>query len=325
MSRPARATARVTAFVTAVALACLGVFVAAGPAAALPNCNVTNPPPICGGTIDPPSRLPDLTASVTGPASAVGGTSGAYSARVTNISSATGIIAPSVAVRISASGGAVVTAAALTGWSCSIVSGVATCSGGSLANGATASIPVTVTYPNSAASVVVTTTADPANALGERSETNNSGSTTTAVSAPSLPDLTVSMTGPGPVRGLYANGTWTMTVTNVGTAPATVVNVRWLTNWGGDVNAYTAKSGAIGFSCIVPPEYMQQIVYCYGTGTLQPGASATIEIHAVPPAPANVFGTAGVSNVTATVDYGSQVVESNETNNSATVVSTILP
>ena len=131
------------------------------------------------------------------------------------------------------------------------------------------------------------------------------------------------MTGPSSVRGVYASGVWTMTVTNIGSAPAGVVNVRWLTNWGGTVNANAVKSGAIGFSCVVPPEYVQQLVHCYGNGALQPGASATITITAVPPAPGNVYGTSGVSTVTGTVDYGQQVTESDEANNAATVVSTI--
>ena len=227
-------------------------------------------------------------------------------------------------MRIAAAGGASVQGASFPGWNCAATAGVATCTGGALGVGAVADIAVTVLLPAATASVTVTATADPSGAIVERSETNNTGSATTAVSAPSLPDLQMTMTGPSSVRGLYATGAWTMTITNVGSAPANVVNVRWLTNWGGWVNANAVKSGAIGFTCTPPPEYMQQTVYCYGNGVLQPGASATITINAVPPAPGNVYGTAGVSNVTAAVDYSQQVVESNESNNAATVVSAIL-
>jgi len=307
-------------------LAALVLVVGSTPAHARPNCDVPSPPPICE-PVDPPDpvvKLPDLTASVTGPSSAVGGADLSYTARVANLTGTDAASASGVVVRIAATGGASVRGAALAGWNCTTTAGVATCSGGVLGVGAVADIPVTVALPSTAASVTVTAAADPSGAIAERSEANNTGGVATTVSAPSLPDLRMTMTGPTSVRGLYATGSWTMTVTNIGSAPAGVVNVRWLTNWGGWVNANAVKSGAIGFTCTPPAEYVQQTVYCYGNGALQPGASATITINAVPPAPGNVYGTAGVSNVTATVDYGQQVAESNESNNAATVVSSIL-
>lgn len=319
-----RRVRRLVAALAGSALVLLSLTLTSAPASARPNCNVPDPPPICEGP-DPVEKLPDLTAGVTGPASAVGGTTASYLVRIGNPSAPDAAIARNVTVRVGTTGGAAVTAAALTGWTCSVSGGVATCSGGTVSVGGSAGIPVTVQLPAVAASVSVTATADPGNALSERNEGNNTGTVTTAVSAPSLPDLRMTMTGPTSVRGVYASGVWTMTVTNIGSAPATVVNVRWLTNWGGTVNANAVKSGAIGFTCTVPPEYVQQVVYCYGTGTLQPGASATITITAVPPAPGNVYGTAGQSVVTGTVDYGQQVAESNENNNVGTVNSTILP
>ena len=317
-----RRVRRLVAALAGFALVLLSLALTSSPASARPSCDVPSPPPICE-VPDPVDKLPDLTAAITGPAGAVGGTTGSYVVRVGNPSGTNAAIARGITVRIAATGGAAVTGAALSGWTCSVSGGVATCSGGTVAVGGGASIPVTVQLPASAATVTVTATADPNNALTERNEGNNTGALTTAVSAPSLPDLRLTMTGPSSVRGVYASGVWTMTVTNIGTAPATVVNVRWLTNWGGTVNANAVKSGAIGFSCVVPPEYVQQLVYCYGNGALQPGASATITVTAVPPAPGNVYGTAGVSTVTGTVDYGQQVTESDEANNAATVVSTI--
>jgi len=323
MSRSAQ---RLVGLLAGFILASLVLIVGSTPAHARPNCDVPVPPPICGPS-DPPDpvvKQPDLTAAVTGPTAGMGGTNASFTARVANITGTNAAAASGVVVRITASGGAVVTGAAYSGWSCALAAGAATCSGGALGVGASADIPVTILLPSSAASVVVTAVADPSGAIAERNESNNSGGATVTVTAPSLPDLQVTMTGPASVRGLYATGAWTMTITNVGSAPANVVNVRWLTNWGGWINANAVKSGAIGFTCTPPPEYVQQMVYCYGNGVLQPGASATITINAVPPAPTNVYGTAGVSNVTATVDYGQQVAESNEGNNAATVVSSIL-
>ena len=321
MPRRAR---RLVAALAGLALVLLSLTVTAAPASARPNCNVANPPPICEGP-EPVDKLPDLTATVTGPSGAVGGATASYVIRVGNPSATDAAIVRNVTVRIATSGGAAVTAAALSGWSCSVSGGVGSCSGGTVAIGGSASIPVTVQLPAAAGGVTVTATADPGNTIAERNEANNTGSLATAVSAPSLPDLRLTMTGPSSVRGVYASGVWTMTVTNIGSAPASVVNVRWLTNWGGSVNANAVKSGAIGFTCTVPPEYVQQLVYCYGNGALPPGASATIAITAVPPAPANVYGTAGQSVVTGTVDYGQVVAEANEGNNAATVSSTILP
>lgn len=319
-----RRVRRLIAVLAGSALVLLSLTLTSAPASARPSCNEPDPPPICEGP-DPVDTLPDLTAGVTGPASAVGGTTASYLVRIGNPSAPDAAIARNVTVRISTTAGAAVTGAALSGWTCSVSGGVATCSGGAVAIGGSAGIPVTVQLPAAAAGVTVTATADPGNAIVERNEGNNTGALTTAVSAPSLPDLRMAMTGPSSVRGVYASGVWTMTVTNTGSAPATGVNVRWLTNWKGTVNANAVKSGAIGFTCTVPPEYVQQVVYCYGTGALQPGASATITITAVPPAPGDVYGAAGQSVVTGTVDYGQQVVESNETNNVGTVSSTILP
>jgi subtilase family serine protease len=319
-----RSASRLAAVAATLLLAATGIAVATAPASALPNCNVPTPPPICGG-VDPVEKLPDLTTAVTGPASATGGTAAAYTVRVSNLSSTAGAVARGVAVRITAGGGATISSAALAGWSCTASGATATCSGGSLGVGAGASIPVTVQLPPATTSVVVAATADPNGAIVERSESNNSAAFSTAVTAPALPDLQATMSGPSAVRGLYAAGVWTITVRNIGSAAATPVNVRWLTNWGGSVNANAVISGAIGFSCIVPPEYVQQMVYCYGTAPLQPGASATIVLTAVPPAPGDVYGAAGVSSVTATVDYSQQVAESNESNNAATVVSALLP
>jgi len=274
--------------------------------------------------LDPVVKLPDLTATVTGPATATGGGTVNDTVRVSNISSTLGATARAVSVRITA-GGATIAAAAATGWICSIAGSTATCSGGTLANGGSASIPVAVRLPAATTSITLSATVDPGGVIVERSETNNSGFARTAVTAPPLPDLRTTMTGPSSVRGLYAAGVWTITVTNAGNAPASPVDVRWLTNWGGDVNANAVISGAIGFTCTVPPEYMQQMAYCYGTAALQPGASATIVITAVPPAPTNVYGSTGASTVTAMVDYRQSVTESNENNNASTVYSTILP
>lgn len=314
---------RVLVLVAALALVLVGLVVTTVPASARPRCDVPDPPPICGGG-DPVEKLPDLTATVGGPAAAVGGGVATYTVRVANPTGTNAAAARGVAVRIAAAGGTLV-APALSGWTCTGGGSSATCSGGSLSIGAGATFTVSVQLPPAAGQATVSATVDPGNTVAERNESNNSGSLSTTVTSPALPDLQLSMTGPSAVRGVYANGVWTMTVTNRGSVPASPVNVRWLTNWGGTVNANAVKTGAIGFTCTVPPEYLQQVVYCYGTGTLQPGASATIAITAVPPAPGNVYGTAGQSVVTGTVDYGQQVAESDEGNNAATVSSTIQP
>lgn len=317
---------RLVAAVAGFALVVLGLVITSAPASARPNCDVPNPPPICEPPVPVPvDRLPDLTATVSGPTSGVGATVAAYTVRVANPSGRNAAIARAVSVRIAARGGATVTSAASSGWTCTVAAGVATCSGGTIAVGGSASIPVNVKLPSAAATVSVSAAADPSNAIAERSESNNTGSASTVVTTPVLPDLQLRMTGPDSVS-VYADAVWTMTISNVGSAPADVVNVQWLTNWGGDMRASAMTSGAIGFSCPIPPlEYVQQFVHCSGNGPLQPGASATIAITARPPAPGDVYGPYGQSNVTGTVDYAQLVTESNESNNAATVVSTITP
>jgi hypothetical protein len=308
----------------AVAVVASGWVVGADPASARPYCDGANPPPICNGDPPVPTTTPDLTVAVSGPAGAVGGTTASYVITVTNLTGRNAAAASGVVVSASLTPATrALGASGTNGFSCSVSGGSVGCSGGYLSVGASATITVSAALPGSATTVTTTATADPGNAIAERSESNNTAATSTAVSTPALPDLTVAMTGPSTVRGIYAAGVWTMTITNQGTAPASVVNVRWLTNWGGNLNANAVKSGAIGFTCTPPAEYLQQTVLCYGNGVLQPGASATIVITAVPPAPGNVYGAYGQSSVTATVDYNGQVPESNEGNNAATVTSVI--
>ncbi len=314
---------RCLAVLLGLGLILAATLVAAAPASARPNCDGDNPPPICLPD-PPPPRYPDLQASISGPAAASSGTTTTYTITVHNPGGANPAPASGVQLAASVSSGATVSGAAGDdGFTCTRSGSAASCSGGFLRIGGVATITLSATMPNAAAQVTASATVDPANAIEERDESNNSALVTTTVTVPPRPDLAMTMTGPTSVRGIYEAGAWTMTITNQGTAPADPVNVRWLTNWGGDVNANAVKSGAIGFTCTVPHEYVQQIAYCYGNGPLAPGASATITITAVPPAPDNVYGPAGQSNVTATVDYQQIVTESNEGNNAASVNSTI--
>ncbi|MGI8457658.1 MAG: CARDB domain-containing protein [Propionibacteriaceae bacterium] len=322
MSRIVR---RLFVLLAGIAVVLSGLVLAADPAAARPNCDGPHPPPICDP--DPPEpapRYPDLVATVSGPGSAVGGTTVSYVITVTNPSGRNAAAVGGVALNASLTSAATAAATNATGgFVCTRSAGNVSCTGGYLSIGGSATVTVTAVLPSTATTVTTTATVDPANVIVERSEANNTAATSTAVATPALPDLTMAMTGPSTVRGIYAAGIWTMTITNQGAAPASIVNVQWLTNWGGNVNANAVKSGAIGFTCTPPPEYLQQLVYCYGNATLAPGASATIVITAVPPGSDNVYGPYGQSTVTATVDYATQVQESNESNNQATVTSVI--
>ena len=182
---------------------------------------------------------------------------------------------------------------------------------------------MTVQLPSAAAGVTVTATADPGNTIAERNEGNNTGSQTTAVSAPSLPDLRLTMAGPSSVRGVYASGVWTMTVTNIGSAPASVVNVRWLTNWGG--SSTPTRSRAVPSASAAPCHRSTSSSSSTATAT-PPCSRAPARPSPSPRSPrlrATSTAPPVVSTVTGTVDYGLQVSESDESNNAATVVSTI--
>ena len=139
---------------------------------------------------------------------------------------------------------------------------------------------------------------------------NTTVTTTTMVSGGSgspMPDLSISKNGPSEVQ-VSSPMTYTLTVYNTGTAPAT--NVKVVDTVPAGLTAITA-SGTSLFDCSVAG----QTVTCVG-GAVNQGANASISINATAPAAAST-----ITN-TAAVDPDNSIAEGNELNNTSALVNT---
>jgi uncharacterized repeat protein (TIGR01451 family) len=120
------------------------------------------------------------------------------------------------------------------------------------------------------------------------------------------PDLTVTVAADLPVAQPGVAGAWSVVASNVGTAPAAAFIVSF---------PGTSGRGATGtgWTCITtaPTRSGAARSWCTSAG-LAAGETSTITI------PFTAPGTAATYSLTATIDSGNAVVESNETNNTAT-------
>jgi hypothetical protein len=185
------------------------------------------------------------------------------------------------------------------------------CTGGSLAMDDLATIQVR-TQPTVAGTFSATATVDPANAISERSETNNTASVSTKVNAVQLPDLSITSFGGTTLATRGGQATYTATVSNTGTATATNVDVSFATgsyDW-----TLVSATGSSGFTpCQSGSGELSLGVLCPANGhiaSLAPGQSATVTI--VVQIPATASGT--YYTVAGADDYN-YVKESNENNN----------
>ncbi len=258
-----------------------------------------------------PESLPDLTVSVSGPSSAAVANSYSYTMTASNIG---GVTASGVTVQftlpsgtgltnVQGSGGNGFSAATTT------VSGhpVVTFTGASLSAGTSVSLTVSMT-DNSAETVSVLLGAaviDPSNTVSELNETNNISLNTVSTLVSSLPDLSVSATGPT-TGTVGTDFNYTLTASNNGTSSASGVSVRFTLPTGLD---YVTASGSNGF---VVTQSGQVVTFI--NGSINSGAFATLTITAVAPTAATYTATAGA----AVIDPNNTIVESNEANNSST-------
>src|SRR5262249_28131569 len=155
----------------------------------------------------------------------------------------------------------------------------------------------------------------------ERSETNNSASVNVTVNGPiPRPDLVISsLTGTSAAsRGGQAS--YTAQVSNVGQAPASGVNLRFM--GGSSPWTLASSSGAAGLvPCVRVFDELDWDVHCptsSGGISLAPNQSATVTIVMQIPNDWPV----GTIYVYATADPANQVVESNDSNNNSSFFAT---
>jgi hypothetical protein len=205
------------------------------------------------------------------------------------------------------------------GFNCVYVAPVVTCSGGSLASGASATITVTVLAPRGAGSYGSTFTVDPTNAIAERNEGNNSSSLTLVVPAP---DLSLSVVASDSTVDDGSLVTYYVRVDNAASsAEASAVTVRYTlpagaTLWSAGDGEPGFWSGTrvnqAGFTCSTSGG----VVTCSG-GTLGAGRRGSITLTLIAPR------MNGVMSSTFVVDPQNTVAEQNEGNNSASVSTTV--
>jgi hypothetical protein len=204
----------------------------------------------------------------------------------------------------------------------SSASGSVTCTGGSLAMDDLATVTIQLRAPSAGGIISATTTVDPANAIAERSETNNTASVGTTVNPPPppvpQPDLVVTgLTGTSSAAP-GGQATYTATITNVGQASASNVDLQF---WSGSSDwSLVSSSGTAGFApCIWTANELKLVALCPGTGggSLAPGQSATVTIVVqIPASASNTYYTYII------LDPHNQVKESNESNNQSALFAT---
>jgi uncharacterized repeat protein (TIGR01451 family) len=190
---------------------------------------------------------------------------------------------------------------------------VVTCNVGTMAGGAVATITIggQVTAANG------TTLNNTASVTGTKSSQNFTTNASVSVSvsggtASSLPDLTISKTGPTSVA-MSSPMTYTLTVNNIGTANATGVKVVDTVPAG---VTGIAASGTSLFVCGV----VSQTVTCTG-GAVNQGANATITITGTSPAAMGTITNTAVVDPDNTINEGAPGSPA-ELNNTSAVVNT---
>ncbi len=215
-----------------------------------------------------------------------------------------------------------VSATGTNGFVCSLVSANVTCTGGNIPAGKTATIKVETKLAsnsldcNKTGTISSTLSIDPDNAILESDELNNTGSTSNNLIGPCTEqntDLQITKAGsPASVTDNQALS-YAITVKNAGTVAATNVVVEDKVS--SSLWAYGTATGSHGFICSASGS----TVTCTG-GMIPSGETATISL-------TGMIGLTGLEcsqtstlSNTAKVDPENAIAESDESNNSATVI-----
>ena len=225
-------------------------------------------------------QVSDLTVTKTHAGNFTRGLTGSYT--VTAANSGAAATAGAVTVTDTLPAGLTPTGAVGTGWTCNVVAQTVTCTrSDALASGASyPAITVTVSVEQNAASSVTNTAA--VSGGGQVVTSNDTASDPTTIVSSSDLSLTKATTGSG--SGVGTNASFTVTVTNAGPSDATNVAVRDQLPAGLTYVSSTPSAGAYNSGTGV-----------WAVGTLQSGASATLQLVARVDALGNITNTAQVS------------------------------
>ncbi|MBI1742083.1 DUF11 domain-containing protein [Candidatus Acetothermia bacterium] len=238
---------------------------------------------------------PDLSISKSHSASFIAGTDGTYTITVTNVGSAS--TTGTITVTDTLPTGMSFVAGIGSGWTCSAVGQIVTCTNpGPLAPSATSTITLTVGVNVAGSLTNIATVA----ALGDMNSANNITSDSTTVNAATHPDLAISKTHSGNFT-VGINGTFTLAVTNVGSASTT--GTITLTDTLPTGLGFVSGTGT-NWSCGASG----QIITCTNSGPLAPSAVSNLTLTVSVNIAGNLTNTATIS----TQD------DTNATNNTAT-------
>ncbi len=214
-----------------------------------------------------------------------------------------------------------VSSSATGGFSCSVVSSDLSCTGGAISAKGTATIIMeTVLTANptacgNTATMSSVLTIDPSNTITESSELNNTASV--SLSAPGMcTDLSITKGASATSAETGDSVSYTLAVKNEGSA--TQLNVKVSDTFLSNTFTYLSASGSNGFSC----SQSGLTITCTG-GTITSGSTATITILGSINNPSLTCAETESLTDTAEVDPDNSVTESDKTNNTATVTTTV--
>ncbi len=204
-----------------------------------------------------------------------------------------------------------VSAAGSSGWSCSNVGQVVTCTNpGPLAAGASSSISLQATVSNAAPLNTAIPNTASVSTPGEVTTGNNTSTVANVTPIAANSDLIISKAGPA-TTNLGQTLTYTLTVTNQGTTPA-VASTNPITVTDTLQNGLTFLSGTgSGWSCAAAA----QVVTCTSNTDLAPSATSVITIN-------TLVGTSTVSpiNNNSAVSLTGETVTNNNTSNTVVTI-----
>jgi uncharacterized repeat protein (TIGR01451 family) len=225
---------------------------------------------------------PDLAISKTHSGNFTIGTNGVYTITVTNVGAAstTGTITVTDTLPIGMS----YVSAAGSGWSCSAANQVVTCTSSTVL-AASLSSSITLTVNPSVADGLTNIAA--VSVTGDQNAANNIARDPTTVIASSQPDLAIAKTHSGSFT-VGVNGTYFITVTNIGTANATgTITVTDTLPVG---LTFVSASGA-GWTCGAA----NQVITCTISGPMAPASNRTITLTVLPSVAGTLTNIASVS------------------------------
>jgi uncharacterized repeat protein (TIGR01451 family) len=200
-----------------------------------------------------------------------------------------------------------------SGFNCDFVGLTLTCTGGHIDAAGSAAFDIRTEAPTTAGTYMTTLTVDPGHSIAERVETNNIATASIAVQRP---DLTI---GISPAASTVEDGgtlTYVLNVANIGpSAEARDVTVQLTLPAGATATADRSRSdGTCSFAAPVLTCRDMQLAAAHTSQSATRRITASVSMPRIN----------GPVSLTAVVDPANAIAERNDTNNSASVTTTIV-